>query len=405
MSASAADDDAPPLHGADFDRDPSTAYRWLQQHSPMHRIEFPGLTAWLVTRYEDAVAALSDPLLAKDPARASAQWRSSGMGLPYDHRASLVNSLINTDPPDHTRMRRVLGAAFSPRRMRELRGTAQQVTDTLLDRVAEHGGRADLIADLAYPLPIAIICDLLGVPESDRELLHSQAMVIDSAGPDSHAEIAAATDALDAFVADLVARKTADPGQDLLSDLVAQRATGQLSTNEVTSTAFLLLIAGHETTVAGIGNALFALLTHPELASRVRADATVVPAVVEESLRYDSPVRNATWRFPVTDTVVAGQHVRAGDPILVSVAAANRDPSVFPTPEEFDPGRDTGRHLAFGHGPHTCIGAALARMETEIAVTSVLTRFPALALVEPVEALTWWPSPIMRGLFRLPVAT
>lgn len=393
----------PELAGPAFDRNPSPAYRWLRAQAPAFRLPLPGGGfAWLLTRFEDAITALADPRLSKRPDKASAAWQRSGMGLPLDHRPSLACHMINNDPPDHTRLRRLIAGAFAPRRMDALRARTQQVTDHLLDQL-EARDEADLVRDLGYPLPITIICDLLGIPMADRAPIQQWVAVLDASDQHTTAgDLLAVTDAMEAFLADQVAVKRGDPSSDLLSDLVVQHEAGHLSQDEITSTAFLLLIGGHETTTALIGAALLAVLTEPGLADAARVDPELVPRIVEESLRHDTPVRNATWRFPTEPVTIAGQTMQPGDPILISVLAANRDPAVFDDPDTFDITR-TGRHLAFGNGPHTCIGAALARMEGQIAISTVLRRFPTLRLTVPADQLLWWPSPIMRGLYTLPV--
>jgi cytochrome P450 len=399
---SMSDSSAPPLFGPAFDADPSPAYDWLRANSPVHRVDFPGgAWAWLITKYDDAVAALENPVLAKNPVRADPRWQQSEMGLPLDHRPSLVASMINADPPDHARLRRSVTGAFTTRRIRRLREHAQQLTNDMLDRIAARG-YGDLVTELAYPLPMAIICDLLGVPEADRELLHHWALVIDSSDGNDNSKVRQATDVLDELVSQLVERKRRDPGPDLVSELIAQQEQGTLSTDEVTSTVFLILIGGHETTVGLIGTGSLALLTHPEHAVRARSDPAALPEMIEETLRLDSPLQNATWRFPTEPVELGGQPMNPGDPILVSLLAANRDPSRFPDPTEFRPGRKQ-RHIAFGTGPHTCIGAALARLQGEVALGTMLRRFPTLELAVTPETLRWWPSPITRGLYELPV--
>ncbi|WP_235558200.1 cytochrome P450 family protein [Sphaerimonospora mesophila] len=404
-----SDDSCPPLFGPAFDADPYPAYEWLRRNAPVTRVPLPGCQAWLVTRYEDAVVTLTHPSLAKDPAAGSPEWRAASLGLPLDHRPGLARHMLNADGADHARLRRLVGSAFTPRRMAGLRERAQEVTDDLLDRL--DGPEADLIAGLAYPLPITIICDLLGVPEADRPTFHHHASVIDSSAASEVAQIAEATDALEKFLTDLVALKRTHPGDDLLTDLVRRSTRGEIDEDELTSTAFLLLIAGHETTVALIGNGLLALLRHPEQTAALRSDPARLPDFIDEMLRYDGPVRNATWRFPTEPVVIGGQQMLPGEPILVSLLSANRDPAAFPDPDAFSPGRagephGTFRrepHLAFGRGPHYCVGAALAKIEAEAAIGSVLRRFPELSLAVDPADLTWWPSAIMRGMFSLPV--
>lgn len=398
-----ADARPPRLFGAGFDADPHPAYDWLREHSPVHRLEFAGgVRVWLVTRYEDARDVLADPNMAKDPAAARGPWRSAGLGLPFDHRLSLARHMVNADPPDHTRLRAAVRGAFTPRRVRLLRERAQQITDGLLDRVAGTG-RADLIADLAYPLPIALICDILGVPESDRADFHAQAAVIDSSSGEDLSALAAATDWMDSYIRDLVDERLAHSTDDLLGGLADRHRGGEISHEELTSTAFLLLVAGHETTVALIGNTLVTLLRHPARLAALREDPGRTPAVIEEVLRLESPVQNATWRFPLRPARIGGVELEPGDPVLVSLLAANRDPRRFERPGVFDPGR-TGPHLGFGHGPHFCIGAALARMEGRVAIDTALRRLPELRLDAAEHELRWWPSPIMHGLFALPAA-
>ncbi|WP_036332458.1 cytochrome P450 family protein [Microbispora sp. ATCC PTA-5024] len=394
-------DSCPPLFGPSFDADPYPAYDWLRRNAPVVRLPLPGCSAWLVTRYEDAVAALTHPALSKDPSAGTPEWRAARLGLPLDHRPTMASHMLNADGAEHARLRRLASAAFTPRRMRGLRARAQEVTDELLDRL--EGPEADLIAALAYPLPITIICDLLGVPEEDREEFHRHASVIDSAAVSDIDKVTEATDSLERFLADLVTLKRTRPGDDLLTDLVRRSNEGEIDGDELISTAFLLLTAGHETTVALIGNGLLALLRHPDQAAALRADPSLLPDAIDEMLRYDGPVRNATWRFPTEPVVIGGQEMAPGEPVLVSLLSANRDPAAFSDPDAFSPGRIGEPHLAFGRGPHYCIGAALAKIEAEVAIGTVLRRYPDLALASDAAALPWWPSAIMRGLFSLPV--
>ena len=231
-----------------------------------------------------------------------------------------------------------------------------------------------------------------------------QAAVIDSSSYEEVEAIAAATDWFDRYLAGLVEARLAQPSDDLLGDLVEAHRAGDLTRDEVTSTAFLLLVAGHETTVALIGNMLFTLLRRPERWESLRADRTLVDAAIEESLRLESPLQNATWRFPRAATTVGGVRLEAGEPVLVSLLSAGRDPERYPDADEFRPGRGEP-HLAFGHGAHFCVGAQLARMEARVAVGALLDRLPGLRLAVDESELRWWPSMIMHGLFSLPVET
>lgn len=393
----------PELTGPHFDRNPSPAYEYLREHSPVHRLTLPGgAYCWLITRYEDALPALTDSRLAKSPSKGNAAWRQSGMGLPLDHRPSLGSHMINADGDEHSRLRKAVAGTFAPRRMERLRRRAQEVTGDLLDQL-EPRGQADLVRDLAFPLPICMISDLLGIPESERKPIQHWLAVLDSSDQDASVEdLLKVTDAIDDFLNSVVDYKRRSPGEDLISDLLEQQRAGLLTNDELTSMAFLLLVGGHETTAALIGNATLALLVHPEHADGVRIDTSVVSNVVEESLRIDSPTQNATWRFPLEPVTIGGQLMQPGDPILISLLAANRDPAQFKHPDTFDPTR-SARHLAFGSGPHVCVGSALARLEGQVAIGTVFHRLPELALAVPTEQLRWWPSPIMRGLYSLPV--
>ncbi|MFI6017873.1 cytochrome P450 [Streptomyces sp. NPDC051287] len=384
---------------AELFADPYAVYARLREAGPVHRFTgTDGLPAWLVTRYDDVRQALADPRLSLDKAHAK-PGGYRGLALP----PALDANLLNMDPPDHTRIRRLVSQAFTPRRIARLREPVRRTADALLDAVAPLG-RADLIADYAAPLPIAVICELLGVAEDDRPDFRSwtDALVVpDPARPDGARE---AVRALLAYFAGLLARKRAEPADDLLSALIAVRdEEDRLSEDELMSLAFLILFAGYENTVHLIGNAVLALLVDPPQLAALRADPARTGAAVEELLRYDGPVPLAIRRFPTEDVTIGGVAVPAGETVLLSLAAAHRDPRRFPEPDRLDLGRDGAGHLALGHGIHYCIGAPLARLEAEIALTALLDRLPGLALDVPVDALRHRPSMRTRGLLALPV--
>lgn len=384
---------------AELFADPYAVYARLREAGPVHRFTgTDGLPAWLVTRYDDVRQALADPRLSLDKAHAK-PGGYRGLALP----PALDANLLNMDPPDHTRIRRLVSQAFTPRRIARLREPVRRTADALLDAVAPLG-RADLIADYAAPLPIAVICELLGVAEGDRPDFRSwtDALVVpDPARPDGARE---AVRALLAHFAGLLARKRAEPADDLLSALIAVRdEEDRLSEDELMSLAFLILFAGYENTVHLIGNAVLALLVDPPQLAALRADPARTGAAVEELLRYDGPVPLAIRRFPTEDVTIGGVAVPAGETVLLSLAAAHRDPRRFPEPDRLDLGRDGAGHLALGHGIHYCIGAPLARLEAEIALTALLERLPGLALAVPVDALRHRPSLRTRGLLALPV--
>ncbi|WP_406392065.1 cytochrome P450 [Streptomyces sp. NBC_00882] len=378
---------------------PYDVYRRLRDTAPVHRIAGPdGTPAWIVTRYDDVRAALADPRLSLDKRYATA-GTYKGFSLP----PALDANLLTMDPPDHTRIRRLVGRAFTPRRIEQLRGPIRRTADRLLDALGSHG-TTDLIASYAAPLPITVICDLLGIPDEHR--LDFRVWTDTLVAPDPAAGPAAAKEAVVAmlgFFTRLLADKRREPADDLLSDLIAVRDEGdRLSEDELMSLAFLILFAGYENTVQLIGNAVLALFQHPGQLAALREDPARLPAATEEFLRYEGPALLAIRRFPVEDVTVGGVTVPAGETVWVSPSAANRDPDRFPDPDRLDLARDASGHLALGHGIHYCLGAPLARAETEIALAALLERFPDLALAEPTPK--WRNSLRARGLLALQVS-
>ncbi|MFJ4199220.1 cytochrome P450 [Streptomyces sviceus] len=378
---------------------PYDVYRRLRDTAPVHRIAGPdGTPAWIVTRYDDVRAALADPRLSLDKRHATA-GTYKGFSLP----PALDANLLNMDPPDHTRIRRLVGRAFTPRRIERLRGPIRRTADRLLDAFGDHG-TTDLIASYAAPLPITVICDLLGIPDEHR--LDFRVWTDTLVAPDPAAGPGAAKEAVVAmlgYFTRLLADKRREPADDLLSDLIAVRDEGdRLSEDELMSLAFLILFAGYENTVQLIGNAALALFQHPEQLTALRKDPSLLPAGVEEFLRYEGPALLAIRRFPVEDVTIGGVTIPAGETVWVSPSAANRDPARFPDPDRLDLDRDASGHLSLGHGIHYCLGAPLARAETEIALAALLERFPDLALADPTPR--WRTSLRARGLLALRVS-
>ncbi|MFB7455951.1 cytochrome P450 [Streptomyces sp. NPDC056188] len=378
---------------------PYAVYARLRETGPVHQITgTDGFPAWLVTRYDDVRQAIADPRLSLDKRNAK-PGGYHGLALP----PALDANLLNMDPPDHTRIRRLVSKAFTPRRVELLRKPIRKTADALLDAIAPLG-RADLISSYAAPLPITVICDLLGVAPDDRQDFRSWTDALVAPDPARPEKAKEAVRAMLGFFTGLLAAKRAAPADDLLSALIAVRDDeDQLTEDELMSLAFLILFAGYENTVHLIGNATLALLNHPDQLAVLRADPGRLSPAVEELARFDGPVPLAIRRFPTEDVTIGGVGIPAGETILLSLAAAHHDPRRFTDPDRLDIGRDATAHLALGHGIHYCLGAPLARMETEIALAALLDRFPGLALDLPPDGPRWRPSMRARGLLSLPV--
>ena len=311
--------------------------------------------------------------------------------------------MLHADPPDHTRLRRPVQKAFTPRRVAQLRTRTTQIAAGLADRLAAADGVIDLLTAYARPLPVTVLCELLGVPEADRAWIAATVLRYDAAG-----EMPRVEDDLAAYFAGLIAARRAEPGDDLLSALItvsdqAGGAADQLTVTELVSTAFLLVMAGFDTTVNLIASGVLALLTHPGEMARLRSDRSLLPAAVEELLRFTSPVNHANDRFTTEEVSIGGVAVPAGEWVIIALPSANRDPARFPGPERLDLDRDTSGHIAFGHGIHYCLGAPLARMEAEIALGTLLGRFPGMSLAARPEELRWRSVSLINGLESLPV--
>ncbi|WP_030316637.1 cytochrome P450 family protein [Streptomyces sp. NRRL B-3229] len=376
-------------HGLDLASNPYPVYASLRAEGPVHRVRVPGSgESWLVVSHDAARAALTDPRLRND-IRHSASWRSDG-----GH--AVGRNMLQTDPPRHTRLRRLVAARFTAGSVTALRPKIEDVALQLLDALPERG-TADLVAGYALPLPVTVICDLLGVPTADRAVFHawSHELVVPTS-PE------AATDAAKSLAEYLTA--LASPGRErpegLLDDLVADL---ELNPEELLGMAFLILVAGHETTVDLISGTVHALLAHPDQLALLSAEPDLIDAAVEESLRFNSPVHSTAFRFAAEPLDIGGTRIEAGDSVLVSLAAASRDPLRFPEPDRFDLRRPTRGHLGFGHGLHHCLGAPLARAETAVAVSLLLRHRQALAFATDPGTLTWRSSTLLRGPAELPL--
>lgn len=378
-----------------------SAFAKLAATGPVQRVVlFTGVPAWVVTGYAEARYLLAHPDVVKQ--RGGGPHRDT---LPPCVDAAMNRHLLASNPPDHTRLRRLVSAAFTQRRTEALTPRIQEITDGLLDALATAGdGPVDLVAEFGYPLPITVISELVGVPQRRHEDFRRWSQIVVSGAvrtPETF--VAAATD-LVAYIRELITEKRARPADDLLSDLIAVRDGGdRLSEDELSSMVFLLLVAGHETTVNLICSGAHALLTHPEQLRLLRSEPERLPAAVEELLRYDGPLQVTIPSVAAADIPVGDVVIPAGEVVLPALLAANRDPGRFGSPDDLDITRAPGSHLAFGHGIHHCLGAPLARLEGRIALGSLLARFPRLRLAAQATEPARGPGLLMNGMVELPV--
>ncbi|HEY2833123.1 MAG TPA: cytochrome P450 [Sporichthyaceae bacterium] len=390
--------------------DPFPQFAEVRELAPVHKARLAdGHEAWLILRYADAKQALNDPRFSKDMNKAMADDAEVvAEGLPG---AALAQHVLTMDPPEHTRLRKLVAQAFTPARVETLRPRVQELVDELCDGLAKDGPEAtvDLVARFAFPLPYTVICELLGIPESDRAPLGEAFIALFLPGTEDGppAEAVAGSKHIIDYLNQVTAYKREHPANDLITALgEARDGSAKLTQRELCSTLFQLFVAGHDTTASLIGNGMAALLLHPEQLAMLKTDLSLVPAAIEEFLRYDAPVPHSTFRYAAVDTEIGGVTIPAGDQVLISIASANRDPARFADPDALDIGREDKRHVAFGHGIHFCLGAPLGRMEGQIAFTTLLTRFPDLRLAVEMSELHWGHGDglVLRGLNELPVS-
>jgi cytochrome P450 len=373
------------------------AYASLRAAGPVHRVKLPnGLPVWLVTGYTEARSALADRRLS------SAMPLMDRGTLAPDVRAGIEKLLHRMDPPDHTRLRRMVSGVFTNSRVEALRPRVEEIVDELLTGLAGRD-EVDLIDAYAFPLPIRVICELLGVPVADRDRIRdwTNAYVTGVGGAQyPAAEVTAFVE----YLRELVAAKRATPDDRLLSALAAVReGSDRLPDNEITSMAFVMLVAGHETTTNLIGSAVYTMLARPELAAALRDDETALSAAIEEQLRLDPPIKAVPPRIATEPLDIGGTRIPKGDLVMVGLLPANRDPDAFADPDTFHPDPTAASHLAFGHGIHYCLGAPLARLEGNVAIGALLRRYPGMRAAVPLDELPWRPAPFLHGLARLPV--
>ncbi|WP_327085904.1 cytochrome P450 [Nonomuraea sp. NBC_01738] len=375
----------------------------LRDEGHIHPMTYAdGHQGWLVTGYAAARAVLSDPRFSNRPER---------LHPPIPQRAELSEGVkegaiklppgffIRMDAPEHTRYRKLLAGQFTVRRMKALEPRIEEITAGCLEKMAAGDRPADLVEDFALPIPSLVICELLGVPYEDRDNFHADSRVLTRLEVKKD-DVMAAVGRLSMFMYELIQRKRDEPGDDLLSGLVAG---GELTDEELTGVAFLLLVAGHETTANMLALGTFALLTHPEQLAKLRDDPAVAENAVEELLRYLTIIHIGPVRAALADVELDGRLIREGDSVTISLPVVNRDPERFDDPDALDLTRHAGTHLAFGHGIHQCLGQQLARAEMRIAYPALLRRFPGLELAVPAQEVPMRTDMSIYGVHRLPV--
>ena len=385
--------------------DPFPAFRRLRAEDPVHWS--PRLGGWVLTTYDDVKAVIHGGLYSADRLTPFFEHQKRKTGVPLGQVAAYLNRwMVFHDPPDHTRLRGLVNRAFTTRVVRKMRPRIQAIVDDLLDAAAAKG-RIDVIADFAYPLPASVIMHMLGVPRDDIDDVKAWSEGITlfigtaQATPDKYARAEQGTRAMADYFRGIVAERRRQPENDLISALIKAREEDQaLTDDEIIGNCILLLYAGHETTTNLIGNGLLALLRHPGEWGRLKNDPGLVESTVEECLRYDGP-SSATVRVATADHDLRGTPIETGQRVFAMLNAANRDPDHFDDAEGFDIGRDPNPHLTFGYGIHFCLGAPLARLETQVAFTELARRFPDMAL--EFDDPTWFDALVLRGLEALPV--
>lgn len=375
-----------------LDMDP--LFTKLRREEPVCRVELPyGGEGWLVTRYEDVKLVLADPRFS----RAATVGRED---LPRATPAPVrPDSLLSMDPPEHSRLRKLVAKAFTGRRVAELRPRTRAIVDEKLTALEQAGAPADLVEGFALPLPVTVICEMLGVPPRDQHRFRDFSDAILSTTAYTREQIESARDSLETYLAEVVAERRQRPTDDLLGALVAARdEEDRLSERELVNLGVGLLIAGHETTANQIANFTYVLLTQREYWELLRAEPELIPGAVEELLRYVQLGAGAGQpRVATEDVVLSGVTVRAGDSVFVNTQAANRDENVFDDPESLDLTRQRNPHVAFGYGAHHCLGAQLARVELQVALEALLERFPSLRLSRPLDEIPWKSGLLVRG--------
>ncbi|MRX73793.1 cytochrome P450 [Bacillus lacus] len=387
------------LFSKEFTRNPYPAYERLRQEEPLCKMKFPdGQDGWLVTKYEDAVELLKDSRIIKDPSKL--------FGGNMEYRSVFMHNMLFSDPPEHKRLRGLAQKAFTPQMIMGMKGRIEEIARELLN---ESSGKQsiNLIDDFAFPLPIIVISEILGVPAEDRDKFRIWSnSIIDSSNGENPEQVLQHINEFISYLSEWFQQVKNKPGEDLISQLVLAEEEGDsLTERELFGLVTLLIIAGHETTVNLIGNTVLAFLENPDQLQLLIERPELISNSIEESLRYNGPVEFSTSRWANEDIEFKGKTIRRGELITIALNSANHDPEQFDQPEVFDILREKSPHLAFGKGIHLCLGAPLARLEGEIALRSLLQTFPDMQLAVDAGELEWRPGMIVRGVKEIPLHT
>ncbi|MBO1628601.1 cytochrome P450 family protein [Bacillus arachidis] len=389
-----------------FKQEAYDIYKELREFHPVYPLSSGEKSqSWLITRYEDAIALLKDAKLMKNIENVFNNEEEVDVPISLENRELLRNHMLNSDPPDHNRLRSLAQKAFTPKMIIQLEGQIQYIADTLLSKV-EHNNSINLVSDYAFPLPIMVISEMLGVPLDDQHKFRVWSQAIIST-PHTLEDMQKNNQKLGEFaeyIQHLVNKKREQPADDLISALIKVESEGtKLNASELYSTITLLIVAGHETTVNLITNMTLALLEHPVQLQKLRQNPDLIDSAIEEALRFYSPVELTTLRWTAEPFTIHGQDIQSKDRIIISVASSNRDERIFPDADVFDITRKNNRHIAFGHGSHFCLGAPLARLEAKIAISTLLHRLPNIQIQGEREQIKWKENYLMRSLEELPL--
>jgi cytochrome P450 len=384
------------LFTKEFTHNPYPVYEKLRQSDPILNLQFPdGRFGWLISSYEEAVEALKDSRFSKDVAKAMGQEQTSVFST----------NMLFSDPPDHKRLRGLVQKGFTPKRIADMRDHIQEIADNLLDAVSSKD-TIDLIDEYAFKLPIIVISEILGVPTEDQDKFRIWSnSIIGASNQEMNEQVVQHMNEFIAYLKDWFAKVREQPGDDMISQLViAENQGDRLSEQELYGVVTLMIIAGHETTVNLIGNGVLALLEHPQQRKLLQEQPELIHGAIEEMLRYNGPVEFSTSRWAAEDMDFHGVHMKKGDLVVIALNSANRDASQFEDPDIFDITREKSQHLAFGKGIHLCLGAPLARLEGEIAINTLLRRYPNFELQRDIDELEWRPGMIVRGVKEIPIS-